>query len=348
MASSNMTISVNKQVLFKQDPGAGWVETSHMEVVDRPLNVQLKQGEVLLKNLYLSVDPYMRGRMNTAAKSYSAPFTIGQPLTGGGISEVVESQRDGYAKGDLISSHIGWEQYTVVPAQQPIQKIVNPLNVPLSYFLGILGMPGATAYHGLLDIGEPKEGETVFVSGAAGAVGLVVGQIAKIKGCRVVGSAGTDEKVEQLVSTFGYDAAFNYKTVASQHDKLKELCPKGIDVYFDNVGGETLETVLSFMNTHGRLVECGMISQYNAEKPYGIKNLMLVVGRQLKIQGFIISSQLASKDFVTRFVGDMTKWIKEGKLSYTETITDGLENAPQAFVDMLKGANTGKQIIKIA
>jgi len=338
--------STNKQVLFKSAP-AGWVSVDNMQVATANINVTLQKGEILLKNLYLSVDPYMRGRMNVNAKSYTAAFELGKVLTGGGISEIMASEREGYAVGDVVSAFIGWEEYTVLPAAVPATKIVNPLNVPTEYFLGILGMPGATAYHGLLDIGEPKEGETVFVSGAAGAVGLIVGQIAKLKGCHVVGSAGNDEKVDLLLKEYGFDAAFNYKTVESLPAKLKELCPKGIDVYFDNVGGETLDVVLTLMNVYGRLVECGMISQYNTQEPYGLKNAMLLVGKQLKMQGFIISPQLAQPAFMKRFISDMLTWISEDKLKYAVNIVEGLDNAPAGFVGMLKGENTGKQIIKI-
>jgi len=285
--------------------------------------------------------------MNATAKSYSEAFKIGQPLNGGGISVIVASKRPNFSAGELVSVHIGWEQFTVIPNGFPAQKIVNPLDLPLEFFLGILGMPGATAYHGLLDIGDPEAGDTVYVSGASGAVGLCVGQIENIKGCRVVGSAGTDAKADLLMKEYGFDYAFNYKSVKSQAEVLKEACPKGIDVYFDNVGGETLDIVLTLMNTHGRLVECGMISQYNGAG-YGLKNMMQVVGKQLRIQGFIISSQLADISFVKRFATDMLKWISEGKLKYQTTVVDGIENAPAAFVSMLKGANTGKQIVKIA
>jgi NADPH-dependent curcumin reductase CurA len=230
-----------------------------MELATASVPTTLLPGQILLENLYLSVDPYMRGRMNTKTKSYSTAFELGKPLNGGGVSRILKSENDLYKTGDIVLAHIGWEQYTLIPKGINPQKIENKHNLPLSYFLGILGMPGATAYHGLLNIGMPVEGNTVFVSGAAGAVGLVVGQIAKIKGCRVVGSAGTDEKVAALVNEFGFDYAFNYKTVGDQKAKLQELCPNGIDVYFDNVGGETLDTVLTLMNVHGRLVECGMV-----------------------------------------------------------------------------------------
>ncbi|KAI8894429.1 hypothetical protein BC833DRAFT_221918 [Globomyces pollinis-pini] len=338
----------NKQVIFKQDPGNGWVKPSHMQVQINNLSTELKDDQVLLKNLYLSLDPYMRGKMNTNVKSYSASFQLDQVLTGGGIAEVVESTREGLVKGDIVSAFIGWEEYTIIPSGAPARKIVNPLDVPLSYFLGILGMPGATAYHGLLNLGKPLPGNTVFVSGAAGAVGSVVGQIAKLKGCYVVGSAGSDDKVQSLISEFGYDAAFNYKTVANQSEKLKELCPKGIDVYYDNVGGETLDTVLLHMNLHGRLVECGMISQYNLETPYGMKNLALLIGKQLIMEGFTIGEQMINREFMMQFSKDITTWITEGKLKYKEHIIEGIDNAPDAFVGMLKGDNHGKQIIKIA
>ena len=339
----------NQQILFKQDPGRGWVEETHMELstVNFDLEQTLAPGSVLVKNLYLSVDPYMRGRMNTTAKSYIGAFVIGEPLQGGGIAQVVKSNRDGLVKGDIVSTFIPWSEYAVLPKEANLLK-VNPIpGLPLSYFLGILGMPGMTAYAGLLDIGLPKEGETVFVSGAAGAVGLVVGQIAKIKGCRVVGSAGSDEKVKALVEEFGFDAAFNYKTTAVAQG-IAELCPKGIDVYFDNVGGETLDAVLVAMNKFGRIIACGMVSQYNAtqEQAYGIKNLMMVIGKEIKIEGFIVSSRM-NPEFFQRFHKDMTAWISQGQLKYTENVVQGIDNAPKAFIGMLKGANTGKQIVEI-
>ena len=338
----------NKQIIFKKDPGAGWVDDKeHMELVTSE-NGALLEGQVLLKNIYLSVDPYMRGRMNTKAKSYTAHFELGKVMTGGGISQVIKSRREGFEAGDIVSGMIGWEEFTVISSDSYLQKIINPTNAPLEYFLGILGMPGATAYYGLLDIGQPKKGDTVFVSGAAGAVGLVVGQIAKLKGCKVVGSAGSDDKVATLLDQFGYDAAFNYKTVQSLPETLRKLCPNGIDIYFDNVGGETLDAALLVMNTHGRLVECGMISQYNASTPYALKNTMLIVGKQLKMEGFIISNQLGDQSFMNRFVGDISGWIKEGKLKYAVHVAHSIDQAPSAFVNMLKGANTGKQIVQIA
>lgn len=285
--------------------------------------------------------------MNTTAKSYSASFQLGKPLDGAGIGQVVESRREGFLPGDIVSINTTWTEYAVLPAKVGAFKIVNPLNVPLEYFLGPLGMVGATAYHGLLNIGQPKEGNTVFVSGAAGAVGLLVGQIAKLKGCRVVGSAGSDIKVKALVEEFGYDAAFNYKSVTSWPETFKEHFPKGIDVYYDNVGGIQLDTTLLFMNPRGRLVECGMISQYNGKGP-GLQNLIQVVGRQLKIEGFIIAAQMADREFMKKFLTDMLTWIKEGKVKYAVNVVDGIENAPLGFVSMLKGGEKlGKQVVKV-
>ncbi|KAI8927788.1 hypothetical protein BC831DRAFT_451085 [Entophlyctis helioformis] len=310
----------NTQVLFKADPGAALVTTDHMEV-----------------NLFLSLDPYMRGRMNTKAESYSAPFTIGKPMQGTGVAQVIAGSRGDITVGDTVSTFIGFESFSVLPAQLPAQKLDTSAPLPLSYYLGIAGMPGATAYYGLIDLCTPKAGETVFVSGAAGAVGLVVGQIAKIKGLRVIGSAGSDDKVALLKNEFGFDEAFNYKTVSS---------PQGHDIYFDNVGGEHLEAALTHMNTHGRIAACGMISQYNGES-YHIKNLVSIIGKQIKIQGFVISQQFADPEFMKRFATDIKTWVGEGKLSYREHIVEGIENAPEAFVGLFSGINTGKLIIKL-
>ncbi|KAL2919637.1 hypothetical protein HK105_200551 [Polyrhizophydium stewartii] len=337
----------NTQVLFKEDPGAALVQTSHMEVVTVPFaSPELAEGEVLVKNLYISLDPYMRGRMNTRVKSYSASFELGKVMQAGGVSQVLASRRDGFAVGDIVSTFVGWEEVTLVPAALPLRKIDSAVPVPLSYYLGVLGMVGATAYHGLLDLCSPKAGETLFVSGAAGAVGLVVGQIAKIKGLRVVGSAGSDEKVALLKSQFGFDEAFNYKTVPSISEALGAAAPKGVDVYFDNVGGEHLDAALAHINVHGRIAACGMISGYNGQQ-YTFKNLTNIIGRQVKIEGFIIGGKLADPEFTARFGGDVGKWVLEGKLKYAEHVVEGIAKAPEAFVGLFKGDNTGKLIIKV-
>ncbi|TPX55589.1 hypothetical protein PhCBS80983_g05194 [Powellomyces hirtus] len=346
-----MSTTTNTVVLFKEDPGRGWVEEKHMEVTKQDFNadaVELKEGEVLLKIKYLSLDPYMRGRMQTKAKSYSAPFEIGKPLQAGGIGEVYRVGKGTTLKtGDLVLGFVEWAQWFVA-AEKGLKKLEIFDGVPISYNLGVLGMPGITAYGGLMKIGEPKEGETVYVSGAAGAVGLLVGQLARLRGCRVVGSAGTDDKVKVLLEEAGYDAAFNYKTVKSLDAAFKEHCPKGIDIYFDNVGGEMLDVALTHMNVHSRIPVCGAISQYNASEQYGVKNLMQTVIKRIKIQGFLSTDLYGDQELVKNFTKDVVALVKEGKIVYKEHIVEGIENAPSAFVGLLKGANTGKQIIKVA
>ncbi|KAJ3147394.1 hypothetical protein HDU86_008009 [Geranomyces michiganensis] len=345
-------MSTNTQVLFKDFPH-GWVEEKHMEVVKTPFDpetVTLKDDEVLLKVKYLSLDPYMRGRMSQA-KSYVAPFEIGKPMQAGGIGQVhrVGKKVDSVKVGDLVSGMVEWAEWSVVSTTsgQPLKKLQEHEGVPLSYNLGVLGMPGLTAYGGLMSIGEPKEGETVYVSGAAGAVGLIVGQVAKNKGCRVVGSAGSDEKVKVLLD-LGFDAAFNYKTVKSYDAALAEHCPKGIDVYFDNVGGEMLDAALTHMNVHGRIPVCGAISQYNATEGYAIKNLsMTLIKKRLRIQGLLVADFYADKNLMAGFMKDVISYVQQGKIKYFEHVVEGVENAPRAFIGMMKGDNTGKQIIKV-
>ncbi len=299
-------------------------------------------GEVLLEAMWLSVDPYMRGRMSDA-KSYAEPVKLGDVMVGGTICRVVESKSEKFKAGDIVSAFTGWQRYAVTPAKQLMK--VDPAIGPAQVYLGAAGMPGLTAYFGLLDVCAPKAGETVVVSGAAGAVGSIVGQIAKIKGCRVVGIAGTDDKVKWLVEELGFDAAYNYKGVTNHLEKLRELCPDGIDCYFDNVGGAITDAVMIHMNVHARVAICGQISQYNLEKPeMGPRMLSMLIVKRAKVQGLLVT------DFMPRFaegVKDLAGWIKEGKLKYEETVVNGLENAPQAFLDMLNGANTGKMLVKL-
>ena len=331
----------NKQVLLKSRP-QGWVTPENFEIAEAPAPAP-GDGDVLVRGLYMSVDPYMRGRMMDR-KSYVPPFQIGEPLKAGVVGQVVESKNPNLKPGQIVSGMLDWAEYTLVKGGTGLMPIPQS-NVPLSYFLGVLGMPGMTAYVGLLDIGKPKQGETVYVSAAAGAVGQIVGQIAKMKGCRVVGSAGDDEMVGWLTKEAGYDAAFNYKTVGSLDKALAEHCPKGIDVYFENVGGAMLDAVLVKMNVRGRIVACGMISQYNLEKPEGVHNLMMVVGNRLTIQGFIVSDHF---DRLPTFIQEMSGWLAEGKIKYREDVADGIAAAPAAFIGMLKGENKGKQVVKIA
>lgn len=299
-------------------------------------------GQVLVRNLYLSVDPYMRGRMRDGS-SYIGSFAIGQPLEGGCAGQVVQSNGGTFQAGDYVLGFKGWREYYVSDGSELTR--IDPELAPVQSYLGIMGMPGMTAYVGLLDIGQPKEGETVFVSAAAGAVGSVACQIAKIKGCRVVGSAGSDEKVRWLQDEAGIDTAFNYKDVPDLAAELARLCPDGIDVDFENVGGAHLEAALDRMNQFGRVVLCGMISQYNATEPRsGPGNLFLAITRRLKLQGFIVSDH---PDRRSQFQTDMSRWIAEGRIRWKETVLDGIENTPKAFIGLFHGDNFGKMLVRV-
>lgn len=299
-------------------------------------------GQVQVKNLWMSVDPYMRGRMYDRP-SYVPPFQIGEALQGHALGQVVASGDPGFAPGDLVLHMFGWRE-AVTHVAAAFQKF-DPRGLPPEAFLGVVGMPGLTAYAGLLQIGQPQPGETVFVSGGAGAVGSVVAQIAKLKGCTVVASAGSDEKCRWLES-LGIDKAVNYKTCGNLLEAVRAAAPKGIDVYFDNVGGEHLEVALELARPFARFVECGMISQYNATgEPVGPRNIIYVVGKSLKIQGFIVSQFAHLKD---QFEVDMAEWIKAGKLKWEETVKHGIEEAAPAFLGLFSGANAGKMLVKLA
>jgi NADPH-dependent curcumin reductase CurA len=278
------------------------------------------------------------------AKSYAAPVEIGGVMVGGVVGEVIVSNNPRFAVGDVVQGEFGWQEYTISNGKG-VRK-VDPSIAPVSTALGVLGMPGLTAYFGLLDIGKPKAGETVLVSGAAGAVGGIVGQIAKIKGCRVVGIAGDDAKVRYLIDELGFDAAFNYKTTNNYVEKLKELCPDGVDVYFDNVGGPITDAVIPLLNTHARISVCGQISQYNVEKPEtGPRWLWALIVKQARVEGFLVFQ------FFEQFpqgATEMAGWLKEGKLKYKEDIVEGFENLPRAFIGMLQGDNTGKRLVKVS
>jgi NADPH-dependent curcumin reductase CurA len=297
-------------------------------------------GQVLVRNIYMSVDPYMRGRMDDAP-SYIPPFALGQPLEGGAIGEVLESATAGLRPGDVVLSNFGWREHFLANANEVrrVERIA-----PLTAYLGVLGVPGMTAWVGL-NLVDVRAGDRVFVSAAAGAVGSIAGQLAKLRGCRVVGSAGSGAKVKMLVEEFGFDAAFNYHDgdIAGQ---LAAAAPDGIDVYFDNVGGEHLEVALSAMRLHGRVVACGAISRYNeTEPPPGPRNLQLVIGKRLTIRGFILMDWLDKTPAFLREVGGL---VSRGRLRAKETIVEGLDQAPRALLDMLKGANVGKMLVKLA
>ncbi len=300
-------------------------------------------GEVVVANRFMSVDPYMRGRMNDV-KSYVPPFQLGEVLAGGAVGEVIESKSPDISVGDLVVHGLGWREFAVVPAAQT-QPAASVEGVPLSANLGVLGMPGLTAYAGLLEVASFKEGDAVFVSGAAGAVGSVVGQIAKLKGAsRVVGSAGSDDKVAFLTDELGFDAAFNYKS-GSVAKQLLGAAPDGIDVYFDNVGGDHLQAALHALKPFGRVALCGAISVYNNTEPApGPNNLAMAIGKQLTLRGFIVSTFDSLR---AQFATEVGGWLADGSLRNDETVVEGIENAADAFIGLLAGANTGKMVVSI-
>jgi NADPH-dependent curcumin reductase CurA len=334
-----MTATVSREIRLKRRP-VGLPSAADFELASVPIPA-LGDGEVLVHNLYMSVDPYMRGRM-LDQPSYVQPFQVGEPLDGGCVGEVVQSNSGTWPVGEHVLGRKGWREYYVSDGTD-LTRIDTNLAPPQAY-LGALGMPGLTAYVGLLDIGHPQAGDTVFVSAAAGAVGSVVCQIAKTQGCRVVGSAGSAAKIHWLQEVAGIDAAFNYKEVGSLSTELAKHCPNGIDVYFENVGGAHLDAALEHMNPRGRIVLCGMISQYNASAPSGPSNLRLAVRKRLTLQGFIVSDHL---DRQAQFYTDMAAWMAAGKMHWQETIVDGIENAPRAFIGLFSGDNTGKMLVRL-
>ena len=329
----------NTQVIFKSRPES-FPSEDNFEIVQSSVP-PVGDGQVLRKTIYLSVDPYMRGRMSTA-RSYAEPAKLGEPMVGSTISEVIESKNPRYRAGDYILGLDGWQAYAVSDGKG-LRKL-DPAAAPITTAVGVLGMPGLTAYVGLLDIGRPKEGETVVVSAAAGAVGSIAGQIAKIKGCRVVGTSGSDEKCAYVVNDLGFDACINYKT-EDLKEALKAACPNGIDVYFDNVGGPVLEAVLKRINVHARIPLIGLISQYCDAKPRPGPNLGSVLSNRALIQGMIIFDHT---DRMPDFLREMSQWLREGKVRYREDIIQGLENAPRAFIGLLQGENIGKRVVQVA
>jgi NADPH-dependent curcumin reductase CurA len=335
-------MTVSREIRLKSRP-EGTPTAANFELASVDLGSP-GPGEVLVRNSFMSVDPYMRGRMYDR-ESYVPPFQVGAALQGGAIGEVVESNAEGFAKGDLVSSFLGWrEAFIAPPAMAMLEKLPRNANVPDEAYLGVLGMPGLTGYAGLLEIGKPKPGDTVFVSGAAGAVGSVVSQVAKIKGCTVIASAGTDAKCDWLRAQ-GVDHAINYKTCGNLLAAVRAAAPKGIDVYFDNVGGEHLEVAIEVARPFARLVECGMISGYNAmEAMPGPRNIIQVVGKSLTIRGFIVSEFASLRP---QFLADMTGWIADGKLKWEETVFDGVAKAPDAFIGLFSGGNTGKMLVRL-
>ncbi len=330
-------MTTNKAWTLASRP-SGWVTEGNFKLVEseapRP-----KDGEVLVRNQWLSLDPYMRGRMNDT-KSYVPAVQIGEVMVGQTAGEVVESRHPGFKQGDTVLA-AGWQLYSCMKGDELLK--VDASHVPLSYYLGVLGMPGMTAYFGLNEIGSPKAGETLVVSAASGAVGSVVGQLAKIAGCRVVGIAGGPAKCKYVVDELGFDACVDYKAGNLARD-LREACAKGVDVLFENVGGEIFDTLLRMMSLHSRVVLCGMVSEYNATEPYAYKSLGAVLVNRIKVQGMIVF------DWQHRYgegVKELAGYLAQGKLKYRESVVDGIENAPKGLIALLKGGNFGKQLVKL-
>ena len=339
-----MNTLTNRRIVLAARP-QGAPQSSDFSMISEPIP-DLGEGEIISRTIYLSLDPYMRGRMNEG-KSYAVPVEIGETMCGGTVSQVLKSNNPGFAKGDYIVTYNGWQEYAVSDGKGA--RKLDPTQAPISTAVGVLGMPGMTAYMGLLEIGQPKSGETVVVGAATGAVGGNVGQIASLKGCRVVGIAGSREKCEFALNQLGFDACINYKD-AGFRDSLKTACPEGIDVYFENVGGMVFEAVIPLLNFQSRIPVCGLIAHYNdTEVPSGPnvlpKLMRMVLTQRVMIQGFIVS------DFSNKqgaFLRDMNKWIADGKINYKEDIVEGLDNAVGAFQGLLEGSNFGKLLIKVS
>ena len=326
----------NKQVLLASRP-QGAVTEENFRIVEAPLATPAA-GEVLVKNEWLSLDPYMRGRMSDA-KSYVPPVPIGEVMVGQTVGEVIESQDPRFKPGDKVLTQLGWQLYGVAKGNELIR--IDVKRAPASYYLGILGMPGITAWFGLSEIGQPKAGETVVVSAASGAVGSVVGQLAKIKGCRAVGIAGGKAKCDYVVQELGFDACVDYKA-GNLLDNLRKACPKGVDVDFENVGGEILDTLLRLMNRFSRIVVCGLIAEYS--EPYCYKALRSVLVNRIRMQGMIVFDW---KDRYGEALEALVRYHAEGKLKYRESVVHGIDNAPKGLIALLKGENFGKQVVKL-
>jgi NADPH-dependent curcumin reductase CurA len=331
-------VPANRQILLVSRP-EGWVTEANFRLQEAPIP-EARDGAFLVRNHWLSLDPYMRGRMD-AKKSYARYVELGEVMTGGTVGEVIESRHPRFAKGELVTGAFGWQDYAVSDGTG-VRK-VDATAAPPSYALGVLGMPGVTAWMGLLDIAQPTAGETVVVSAASGAVGSVVGQLAKIAGCRAVGIAGGKPKCDYVVRELGFDACVDYKAGRLRED-LQAAAPQGIDVHFENVGGEVLDAALPLMNPASRITICGLISQYNATEPYGVRNLRSVLVNRIRVQGFIVSDRM---ELWPRALEVLGRWVGEGRIKYRETVAQGLENAPRAFIGMLRGENLGKQLVKL-
>ncbi|KAI9240742.1 MAG: reductase RED1 [Podila humilis] len=339
----------NKQVVFLGQPTHFPIVGEHLGVQTVQVNSDLKENDILLRNLYVSVDPYLRGRMADNKNAHIPGFQLGKPFSSAGVSEVIQSRNPAFPIGAIVMGITNWEESSHVPAaaasQFKVLEDARESKFPLRYCIGALGNASFTAYGSLKRIGQPTKGETLFVSAASGAVGQIAGQLAKLWGLKVVGSAGTDEKVEFLLKELKFDAAFNYKK-GSILENLRKCAPQGIDIYFDNTGGEALEAALDVMNIHGRVIACGHISAYNGQEPYGIRNMVQVIGKRITIRGFVVID--FEKEERANFRREVSEHLLRGDIVYKEDIIEGLDEAPAAFVGQLRGERFGKVIIKIA
>jgi len=346
----------NRGLIFKKIP-TGWpVEGEHLVIESRDFDLEQEppEGGVTIKNYYLSFDPYQRGRMrDPSVKSYAPPFQLGNPITNRGISKVIKSRTDRFQPGDIIVSadSTPTEEYSVLPADVTARakKLENPYNLDPKVFIGALGMPGLTAWSSFYEIGEPKKGEAIFISAASGAVGQLVGQLAKHEGLKVYGSVGDEKKLDFILNELGFDGGFNYKK-EKPADALARLCPDGIDIYYENVGGEQLEAALNAMKPFGRIIACGMISQYNLQpqEMYPIRNMMNFVAKRLKMQGFIVGDANMGPKYAKEHQEKLQKWIADGSFKVQMSVTKGIENSAQGFLGMLSGKNFGKAVLEIA
>nr|BBH86786.1 NADP-dependent oxidoreductase [Thermosporothrix sp. COM3] len=330
----------NRQIVLASRP-QGWVQESNFRLVETDVPA-LKDGEVLVKNIYLSLDPYMRGRMN-ATKSYASSVEIGQVMVGGTVGKVEASKNPQFREGDAVLGYFGWQEYGISDGKG-LQKLPESKDIPLSAYLGVLGMPGLTAWVGLIEICQPKPGETVVVSAASGAVGSVVGQLAKAHDCCVVGIAGGPQKCNYIVQELGFDKAVDHRAGNLQED-LEKATPNGIDIDFENVGGEVMDTILGRLNTFARIALCGMVSQYNETQPAQFRNFGAMIASRVKMQGFLVGDY---QHLWPQAQEELTSLLQAGKLKYRESIAHGVENAPKAFIGMLKGENFGKQLVKLS
>ncbi|KAF7902868.1 hypothetical protein EAF00_002770 [Botryotinia globosa] len=344
----------NKGLIFKQVPQGVPVAGKDLVVETREFDLDQAPpaGGITTKNLYASFDPYQRGRMRAAeTKSYSPAFPLGQPINNSSLAKVIKSDNPKFQPGDLLTGFIWTEEYSALPKQvaDGASKIENPHNLDVKHFLGALGMPGLTAYSSFYEIGKPVKGETIFISSASGAVGAVVGQLAKHEGLKVIGSVGSDDKLDYIINELKFDGGFNYKT-EKPADALKRLAPNGIDIYYENVGGEQLEAAINAMNDYGRIVACGMISEYSTPEAdrYPIKNLMNIVAKRITMRGFIVSDADMGPLHVKARDENVAKWLADGSFKASLSVTDGIDNGPEGFIGMLAGKNFGKAVLKIA